>query len=185
MNTPLTIGATAVQQQPAAVLAEQLASRPTSTSVSLGIPAVITPMPWQKEDDWRDLAECLNSPYDMFFPEKGQSTKEAKKICSTCMVREECLQWALDNDERFGIWGGTSQQERKRIKRQQSRMQNPDGKTHHKGRVPDPAITERDAEIRAARERNVSVKVLSKKYGLSINTIYRISGPVRRATKAG
>ena len=54
---------------------------------------------------------------EAFFPEKGGSTREAKKICTGCEVRSECLSYALAHDERFGIWGGLSERERRRLKR--------------------------------------------------------------------
>ena len=54
---------------------------------------------------------------EAFFPEKGGSTREAKRVCSVCEVRAECLDFALTNDERFGIWGGLSERERRRLKK--------------------------------------------------------------------
>src|SRR5699024_397846 len=54
---------------------------------------------------------------EAFFPEKGGSTREAKKVCVSCEVRAECLEYALENDERFGIWGGLSERERRKLKR--------------------------------------------------------------------
>ena len=66
---------------------------------------------------WASKAKCLQAEPDTFFPEKGGSTREAKRICSGCPVREECLEYALANDERFGIWGGMSERERRRLKR--------------------------------------------------------------------
>lgn len=71
----------------------------------------IEPLPWATE------ARCLNADPDVFFPEKGGSTREAKRICGECPVRPECLEWALENDERFGIWGGMSERERRKLKR--------------------------------------------------------------------
>ncbi|MDX6335165.1 MAG: WhiB family transcriptional regulator, redox-sensing transcriptional regulator, partial [Streptosporangiaceae bacterium] len=50
--------------------------------------------------------------------EKGGSTREAKKVCRGCEVRVECLEYALEHDERFGIWGGLSERERRRMKRE-------------------------------------------------------------------
>nr|WP_148224286.1 WhiB family transcriptional regulator [Tropheryma whipplei] len=67
--------------------------------------------------DWRARALCAQADPESFFPEKGGSTREAKKVCSSCAVRSECLEYALENDERYGIWGGTSERER-RILRQ-------------------------------------------------------------------
>lgn len=62
-------------------------------------------------------ALCAQTDPEIFFPEKGGSTREAKKICAGCEVRAECLAYALNNDERFGIWGGLSERERRRLKR--------------------------------------------------------------------
>jgi WhiB family redox-sensing transcriptional regulator len=67
--------------------------------------------------EWQDRALCAETDPEAFFPEKGRPTREAKKVCSTCEVRLQCLEYALDNDERFGIWGGTSERERRRLKR--------------------------------------------------------------------
>lgn len=66
---------------------------------------------------WASQAKCLQADPETFFPEKGGSTREAKRICALCEVREECLEFALDNEERFGIWGGLSERERRREKR--------------------------------------------------------------------
>lgn len=69
------------------------------------------------EDQWQDRALCAQTDPEAFFPEKGGSTREAKRICLGCEVRGECLEYALANDERFGIWGGLSERERRRLKR--------------------------------------------------------------------
>ena len=68
-------------------------------------------------DQWQDRALCAQTDPEAFFPEKGGSTREAKKICLGCEVRSECLDYALAHDERFGIWGGLSERERRRLKR--------------------------------------------------------------------
>jgi WhiB family redox-sensing transcriptional regulator len=68
-------------------------------------------------DQWQDRALCAQTDPEAFFPEKGGSTREAKKICLGCEVRTECLEYALAHDERFGIWGGLSERERRRLKR--------------------------------------------------------------------
>ena len=66
---------------------------------------------------WQELALCAETDPEAFFPEKGGSTREAKKVCSGCEVRRECLEYALASDQRFGIWGGLSERERRRLKR--------------------------------------------------------------------
>ena len=66
---------------------------------------------------WQDRALCAQTDPEAFFPEKGGSTWEAKQICTGCEVRAECLEDALGQDQRFGIWGGLSERERRRLKR--------------------------------------------------------------------
>jgi WhiB family redox-sensing transcriptional regulator len=70
-----------------------------------------------EDPGWAELALCAQTDPEAFFPEKGGSTREAKRVCLSCEVRQECLEYALANDERFGIWGGLSERERRRLKR--------------------------------------------------------------------
>lgn len=65
---------------------------------------------------WQEHALCAQTDPEAFFPEKGGSTREAKQVCELCAVREECLEYALAHDERFGIWGGMSERERRKLK---------------------------------------------------------------------
>lgn len=88
--------------------------------VRLGVPG--TPSSRQNLDDdnplaWQADSLCAQTDPESFFPEKGGSTRDAKKICSSCEVRSECLEYALANDERFGIWGGLSERERRKLRR--------------------------------------------------------------------
>ena len=69
---------------------------------------------------WQERSLCAQTDPEAFFPEKGGSTREAKKVCVGCEVRAECLEYALANDERFGIWGGLSERERRRLRRQRA-----------------------------------------------------------------
>ncbi len=66
---------------------------------------------------WQERALCAQTDPEAFFPEKGGSTREAKKVCLGCEVKAECLDYALGHDERFGIWGGMSERERRRVRR--------------------------------------------------------------------
>ncbi|WP_304518514.1 WhiB family transcriptional regulator [Cellulomonas sp. PS-H5] len=83
--------------------------------------APVLPLFGTPEDDgimgWQERALCAQTDPEAFFPEKGGSTREAKKVCTGCEVRAECLEYALANDERFGIWGGLSERERRKLKR--------------------------------------------------------------------
>lgn len=69
------------------------------------------------ELSWQARSLCAQTDPEAFFPEKGGSTREAKRVCLSCDVRTECLEYALAHDERFGIWGGLSERERRRLKR--------------------------------------------------------------------
>lgn len=86
--------------------------------VRLGVPGVRQPEP--DEDSalaWQSDALCAQTDPEAFFPEKGGSTRDAKKICASCEVRAQCLEYALQNDERFGIWGGLSERERRKLRK--------------------------------------------------------------------
>jgi WhiB family redox-sensing transcriptional regulator len=73
---------------------------------------------WGRQDrDWQTRANCMGVDPDLFFPERGASTREAKEVCRGCVVREDCLEYALANGEKFGIWGGLSERERRRLRR--------------------------------------------------------------------
>lgn len=87
-----------------------------------GMEVIVPLAPSAGRDDgedggWQDQALCAQTDPEAFFPEKGGSTREAKRVCRSCEVRSECLAYALENDERFGIWGGLSERERRRLKR--------------------------------------------------------------------
>ena len=69
------------------------------------------------ERSWQRQANCMGVDPDLFFPERGASTREAKEVCRGCVVREDCLEYALANGEKFGIWGGMSERERRRVRR--------------------------------------------------------------------
>ena len=69
------------------------------------------------DDEWERKSLCAQTDPEAFFPEKGGSTRDAKRICQRCPVIGDCLSSALARDERFGIWGGLSERERRRLKR--------------------------------------------------------------------
>lgn len=69
---------------------------------------------------WQADALCAQTDPEAFFPEKGGSTRDAKKVCGACTVKQQCLEYALANDERFGIWGGMSERERRRLRKKSS-----------------------------------------------------------------
>lgn len=65
---------------------------------------------------WRERALCAQVGPEVFFPEPGGSTREAKRVCSACHERVACLRYALTHDERFGVWGGLSENERRGLR---------------------------------------------------------------------
>ena len=88
--------------------------------VWLGLPGLADPLEVEGELAWQVEALCAQTDPEAFFPEKGGSTRDAKKVCGSCTVRSECLEYALSNDERFGIWGGLSERERRRLRKRSS-----------------------------------------------------------------
>lgn len=71
----------------------------------------------EADSSWRDRANCLGVDPDLFFPERGASTREAKAVCHGCTARDACLEYALTSPvQKFGIWGGMSERERRRIR---------------------------------------------------------------------
>ena len=71
--------------------------------------------------NWRDDAACLHADPDLFFPIAAvgpgvDQIDEAKRICAACPVRQPCLAWALDHGTVSGIWGGTSEAERRALR---------------------------------------------------------------------
>ena len=77
----------------------------------------ILPIPEEDNRDWLGQANCMGVDPDLFFPERGSSTREAKEVCRGCVVREDCLDYAIARNEKFGIWGGLSERERRKVRR--------------------------------------------------------------------
>jgi WhiB family redox-sensing transcriptional regulator len=67
---------------------------------------------------WRKRADCRGIDPEIFFPATDEDAEEAKAICAMCPVRQACLEYALANREREGVWGGATERERRRIIRQ-------------------------------------------------------------------
>lgn len=80
------------------------------------------------DQPWASQALCAQTDPEAFFPDKGGSTREAKATCATCDVRDQCLTYALEHDEPFGIWGGLSERERRRLKKSPAARPRPCGR---------------------------------------------------------
>lgn len=73
--------------------------------------------------EWQEQARCRSTDPEIFHPSgRGSSSSPAKRICKGCPVIEACLQYALDNDERHGVWGGLDQRQRKALKAQPPKL---------------------------------------------------------------
>lgn len=77
-------------------------------------------------DDWRHSAACRDLDGELFFPVGSalpalRQEEQAKKVCARCPVSTECLKWALATDQTDGVWGGTSEMERRAMKRRGAR----------------------------------------------------------------
>lgn len=83
-------------------------------------PGTVLLAPADTSSSWQERALCAQTDPEAFFPEKGGSTREAKKVCGACEVRAECLEYALTRNEAFGIWGGLSERQRRALKRTRS-----------------------------------------------------------------
>jgi WhiB family transcriptional regulator, redox-sensing transcriptional regulator len=69
---------------------------------------------------WQQDAPCGQTDLEAFFPGKGGSVREAKRVCASCDVKERCLEYAMKNDERFGVWGGLSERDRRKLRRERA-----------------------------------------------------------------
>src|SRR6185312_9913162 len=116
----------ALAQEPEAEVLELSAPRllrepaevePEQKPLWIGLPGFGTGYEDEGELGWQADALCAQTDPEAFFPEKGGSTRDAKKVCGACTVRSQCLEYALANDERFGIWGGLSERERRRLRK--------------------------------------------------------------------
>jgi WhiB family transcriptional regulator, redox-sensing transcriptional regulator len=68
-------------------------------------------------DTWQDKAACYGIDPEIFFPPSEEDAGLALSYCGACGIRETCLAWALRNRERYGVWGGLTEQQRRRLSR--------------------------------------------------------------------
>jgi WhiB family redox-sensing transcriptional regulator len=73
-----------------------------------------------KKGAWTDQAACRGTDTEIFFPANADEEAEALSICATCPVRAQCLEYAVRNKEIYGIWGGTTADQRRRIRRERA-----------------------------------------------------------------
>lgn len=113
---------------PLGLQAPPLAPGPPPTSgADLPDPAPADLAPWEtdpdwEDDSWRNQAACRATAADLFFPTgrtpgASEQVRAAKSVCRSCEVRETCLLYALETNQDAGIWGGTSEDERRKLRR--------------------------------------------------------------------
>ncbi|MGH9019764.1 MAG: WhiB family transcriptional regulator [Acidimicrobiales bacterium] len=71
--------------------------------------------------EWMADGKCREYPAGVFFPRDGLGVIKAQRICATCPVADQCLEYAIDNHVDHGVWGGKSERERRRIARARRR----------------------------------------------------------------
>lgn len=83
------------------------------------IDGLIEPDVWNDgtEAQWRIDALCAQTDPEIFFPNKGGSTREAKSVCARCPVAQECLEYAVATDQRYGVWGGKGRRALNRLRK--------------------------------------------------------------------
>jgi WhiB family redox-sensing transcriptional regulator len=114
----------------------------------------------QRRPVWQDEGICAQTDPEAFYPEKGGNTRPAKQICASCPVKVECLEWAVENREGFGVWGGLSERERRPLLEKRHR------------RVQDnPAVVAQVLELSAS---GLSKLKIVAKTGVSYWTVSRI-----------
>lgn len=69
------------------------------------------------EFDWISKGACSGADPDIFYPKRGESTRPAKAICDICVVKSPCLEFALTSKEFHGVWGGSSERERRHLRK--------------------------------------------------------------------
>lgn len=113
--------------------------------------------------NWQSHGRCRETDPEIFFPEAGVPQLEALRICRGCEVRQQCLDFALENGER-GVWGGTNDADRRRLRR-----------TEHTAHVMplDPVKALRDATIRRLTDEGFSAAQIAERVGCTPRTVTR------------
>lgn len=89
--------------------------RPHQPRVPRPTPAPVAPL---VDETWRESALCAQTDPEAFFPDQGGSTRSARNVCAACDVATQCLDYALEHNERFGVWGGLTERSRRHLKSQ-------------------------------------------------------------------
>lgn len=116
-----------------------------------------TDLAWPERPAWQARGACFSTSPSLFFADaQGEGSDQAIAVCSSCPVRAECLQYALDNNETLGIWGGTTPRQRTRMRR---------------GRTASPKIAARRAEVARLRGQGLTQSEIAEQLGIGQATV--------------
>lgn len=152
------------------------------------------------DDDWRNQAACRDQDPELFFPTgtggpAALQTEQAKAVCRPCPVSEACLAWALDTGQDFGIWSGTTEEERRATKRRQAkaaaRPDKPDPVAAYRALAGDPdaraQLTEasRREAVRIGLARGMPVYAIARRLNTSYGALKAIAADVTAEQETG
>jgi len=123
-------------------------------------------------DDWKASALCAEGDPDEWFPERNESPLAAQSICSRCPVRTECLEYAIVNDERYGVWGGTLPADREEIRKSRGIVRVPsrsEWDNEQRRRQADEILADYESIVRAG----LDTQPLADKLGCSKSNLHK------------
>ncbi len=122
---------------------------------------------------WKEDAACRGTDPDVFFPSRGEDLVVARAVCAGCPVRGECLDFALAHNEKFGVWGGLSERERRRVRRGRREMAHgPDEEANTAARYRE-IHDDRQRQVRSMRSVGLTNREIAVDLGLSARTVAR------------
>ncbi|MGW2844406.1 WhiB family transcriptional regulator [Streptomyces sp. NPDC001274] len=130
--------------------------------------------PAAADSDWRVRGACQGIDPELFWP-KGEShparaqAEQAKQVCRTCQVRRQCLEWAVEAREDFGVWGGLSERERRQVHRRKARSYG-----QNEVSAVDQILTERLDLFEDARSRGLGPGEIARELGTNVQTINNV-----------
>ncbi|WP_093803948.1 WhiB family transcriptional regulator [Streptomyces sp. Wb2n-11] len=156
---------------------ETARSTATGRATTKAAQSTRTALPEPAVSGWWNLAACREVDPELFFPANcNDLARNAKKVCGGCPVQLECLQWALDARQDFGVWGGLTERERRQLHRRKPRMYN----TSILSAV-DHILAYRLDEFRAAQARGLTSGQMARELGTNVQTISKVAAALKGA----
>lgn len=111
-----TLPLAALSRAPDEAIASKMGATSAPNDRPLTIPERLFDAVFGRNDlSWQDDANCASTDAEVFFPEKGRSTGPAKRVCANCTVQQQCGEYALANHEKYGVWAGMSERDRRKV----------------------------------------------------------------------